>query len=367
MSGPARSTSLEKWRRRCAAVAIAAGLLCVLGAAWNGGQFFQSYICAYMFWFGLGIGCLGLSLLHHIVGGQWGDVLRPILDSGASTLPWLALLFIPLLFGLGALYPWARPAAVAADPLLQHKHVYLNVTFFILRAALCFGLWCFMARKLPVRFSAPGLILYFLTVSLCVLDWTMSLDPHWYSTIYELLLIVGQTLSALAFAIVSLALLGGGRRLSDGLPSKPFVDMGNLLLACVMSWGYAEFSQYLIIWSGGIPAEISWYLRRQYGGWFTTGLVMIAALLVIPFFALLGRRNKARLDRLAVIAALILAGRALEVFWLIKPSFPNPAPGLHWLDAAAALALGGSWLAFFLGDMMKRSSSVGVISAEDAE
>jgi hypothetical protein len=366
VSAAAPTAAMARWRRRCAAAAVAGGLLCGLGAAWNSGQFFQSYLCAYMFWFGLGVGCLGLSLLHRVVGGQWGDLLRPILETGASTLPWLALLFIPLLFGLGALYPWARPAVVAADPLLQHKHIYLNVPFFMLRAAIGFGVWCFLSRALPNRLSAPGLIAYFLTLTSCVADWTMSLEPRWYSTIYELLLIVGQALSALAFAIVALAFLGGGRRLSDALAPKPFVDMGNLLLACVMIWAYAAFSQYLIIWSGGIPAEISWYLRRQQGGWYAAALAMIAALLVIPFLALLGRVNKARLDRLAVIAALIVLGRALELFWLIKPAFPPPSPGLHWLDAAAALALGGSWLAVFLHNLMKRASVVGAFSQEEA-
>ncbi len=366
MSAPAPAAALAKWRLRFAAVAMCGGMLCGFGAAWNGGQFFQSYLCAYMFWFGLGIGCLGLSLLHHVVGGEWGDLLRPMFEAGASTLPWLALLFIPLLFGLGTLYPWARPAVVAADPLLQHKQVYLNAPFFILRAAAGFGVWCFLSRRLPTRFSAPGLIVYFLTVTLCIADWTMSLEPRWYSTIYELLFIVGQVLSALAFAICGLALLGGGRRLSDALPSKSFIDMGNLLLACVMSWAYAAFSQYLIIWSGGIPAEISWYLRRQQGGWFTAALLMFATLLCIPFLALLGRINKARLDRLAVIAVLIVAGRMLELFWLIKPAFPPPSLGLHWLDAAAALALGGSWLAVFLGSLLERSSVVGEISSEDA-
>jgi hypothetical protein len=332
-----------------------------------------------MFWFGLGIGCLGLLMLHHVVGGQWGDVLRPMLEAGAATLPWLALLFVPLLFGLAALYPWARPAAVAADPLLQHKAPYLNVPFFALRAAACFAVWCFLSRRLrqwgdpadaaaaarASRLSAPGLILYFLTLTLCVADWTMSLQPLWYSTIYELIFICGQALSALALAIGGLALLGGGRRLSEALPPKPFVDMGNLLLACVMLWAYVEFSQYLIIWSGGIPAEISWYLARQQGGWFAAALVMIAALFAVPFLALLGRGNKARLDRLAAIAALIVAGRALELFWLLKPAFP-PGPAIHWLDAAAALALGGAWLAVFLSRLTSRPSVVGSLAPEDA-
>jgi len=356
--------ALAAWRGRCAAAAAAGFLLCALGAARHSGQFFQSYLCAYMFWFGLGMGCLGLRMLHDIVGGQWGDVLRPMLDAGTATVPWLGLLFIPLLFGLGALYPWARPAVVAADPLLLHKRPYLNVPFFMLRAGACFAIWGLMSRA--SRYSAAGLIVYFLTLTLCIADWTMSLEPHWYSTIYELLLICGQALSGLALAICGLALFGGGRNLSESLPPKPFIDMGNLLLACVMLWAYAAFSQYLIIWSGGIPAEISWYLRRQQGVWFPVALAMIAALFVIPFLALLGRRNKARLQRLALIAALIVAARALELFWLIKPAFEPAGPAIHWLDAASALALGGAWLAVFLGRLMARESVVGRINTEEA-
>ena len=373
-------SALSAWRGRCVAAAAAGFLLCGLGAAGNGVQFFQSYLCAYMFWFGLGMGSLGLLMLHHIVGGEWGDVLRPMLEAGASTVPWLALLFIPLLFGLKYLYPWARPEAVASDPLLRHKALYLNIPFFMLRAASCFALWSFLSRRLrqwgdPAdaaaagrarRLSAPGLILYFLTLTFSVADWTMSLDPRWYSTIYELLFICGQALSALAFAICGLACLGGGRRLSEALPPKPFVDMGNLLLACVMIWAYASFSQYLIIWSSGLPAEISWYLRRQAGGWYPAALAMIAALFAIPFLSLLGRANKKRLDRLAAIAALIVAGRLLEVFWLVKPSFPLGGAPLHWLDAAAALALGGTWLAAWLARLMMRPSVVGNLAPEEA-
>jgi hypothetical protein len=367
------------WRTRCAAAAVAGGIACALGAALNGEQFFRSYLCAYMFWFGLGAGSLGLLLLHHVVGGQWGDVLRPILEAGAATVPWLALAFVPLLFGLATLYPWARPAAVAADPILRHKSLYLNAPFFALRAAACFGVWSFFSRRLrgwgdpadpdaaarAARLSAPGIFVYFLTMSFCVADWAMSLEPHWYSTVYELLFIVGQVLSALGLAICGLALLGGGRRVSDASTPKPFVDMGNLLLASVMLWGYAEFSQYLIIWSGGIPSEISWYLRRQQGGWYDVSLVMIGGLFVFPFAALLRRANKSRLDRLARIAALIVAARALEVFWLVKPSFSLAAPALHWLDAAAALALGGAWLAVFLDSLMRRGSIVGALAPED--
>jgi hypothetical protein len=363
------AAELGKWRTRCLAAAAAGGLLCALGAWRDGAQFFQSYLCAYMFWFGLGAGCLGLLLLHRLVGGAWGDLIGPLLEAGASTMPWLALLFTPLLFGLPSLYPWARPALVAADPLLLHKRAYLNAPFFSLRAAICFAVWCFLSVRLrrdgeqASRLSAPGLIVYFLTLTLCVVDWTMSLEPRWYSTIYGPMLIVGQAMSALAASICGLALLGGK---AESLPAKPYVDMGNLLLAFVMLWAYASFSQYLIIWSGGIPEEISWYLRRQQGVWYPVALTLAAAQFWLPFLLLLGRVNKARLGRLAWIAALLVAGRRLELFWLVKPAFASPAPAWHWLDAASGAALGGVWLAAVLSDLTARPSPVGAYRPEAA-
>jgi hypothetical protein len=364
---PLSIAGLEEWRDRCAAVAAAGFLLCLLGGLRHGDQFFRSYLCAYLFWFGLGAGCLGLLLLHYIVGGGWGELVRPMLEAGAGTVPRLAVLFVPLLFGLGALYPWTRAEALAADAVLRHKQAYLNVPFFIARAAGCFALWSWLFYRLrrrpaaddaagataAVKLAAVGLLAMFLTLTLGAIDWTMSLEPRWYSTVYPLLLICGHAASALAFAIAALGLIGDGRRLSRELPSKPFVDVGNLLLATVMLWAYAGFSQYLIIWSGGIPLEISWYIKRQNGVWFAGGLAMIAAMFGLPFLLLLARRNKARLERLTGVALLVVAGRYLEAFWLVKPAAPA-APAVSWLDAAAALAIGGAWLSAFFGRLALR-------------
>jgi len=366
VSAPAPA-AFSEWRDRCAAAAAAGFLLCLLGGLHHGEAFFRSYLTAYLFWFGLGAGCLGLLLLHYIVGGGWGDLIRPMLEAGAGTVPFLALLFVPLLFGLAALYPWTRADLLASDVVLRHKHAYLNVPFFALRAAGCFALWSWLFRRLrrrpgpddaagaaaAVKLAAVGLLLMFLTLTVAAIDWTMSLEPHWYSTVYPLLLICGHAASALAFAIAALAVVGDGRRLAETVPSKPFADVGNLLLATVMLWAYAGFSQYLIIWSGGIPLEISWYIRRQNGIWFAGGLAMIAAMFALPFVLLLVRRNKTRLERLTGIALVVVAGRYLEAFWLVKPAAPS-APAVHWLDAAAALAIGGAWLSAFFGRLATR-------------
>lgn len=357
--------SLERARRLCAAAALAGAALCALGAWRDGPLFFRAYLWAFMLFFGLGSGCLGLLLLHRVVGGQWGELIGPALESGAETVPWLALAFAPLLLGLSRLYPWARPAEVAADPVLRHLQPYLNAPFFAARAAAGFAVWWGLIRSARER-AAPGLVVYFLTLTPCLLDWTMSLEPRWYSTVYELMMIAGQGLSALALCVATLAVLGGGRRLSDALPSKPFLDLGNLLLAFVLLWAYASFAQYLIIWSGDAPREIAWYLRRQEGVWFAVGLALVAAQFAAPLLLLLARANKRRLDRLALIAGLLVAGRALELQWLIKPAFGRAGPPLHWLDAAAALGLGGAWAAVFLGRLAARPSPVGAVRAEAA-
>lgn len=376
---PVDRARLARWQTTSFVFGAAGAALCFWGAMSSREAFFQSYLFGYLFWFGMGIGCLGILLLHHLVGGAWGDLIRPLLDAGAMTLPWLAVLFVPLLFGLPVLYPWARPAAVAADPLLRHKQPYLNVPFFEIRALLFFGFWCFAAYRLNQcsdlrtpeaserarRRSAPALVLYLFTITFALLDWMMSLEPHWYSTIYGAMVMIGQVLGALALMICGLAVFGGSHPARDVSP-KPYLDLGNLLLAFVMFWAYMTFSQYLIMWSANIPEEIVWYMRRQQGGWFLVAMTLIAFQFFLPFLVLLGRRNKARLERLAGVAALIVGLRVLDTFWLIKPVFHPEGLSLHWLDAAALGTIGAIWIGAFLGRLRKKPAVIGFPIGETA-
>lgn len=330
----------------------------VLGFLVDRTQFFQSWLYGTIFWFGMGIGCLGLLMLHHVVGGAWGNLLRPLLEAGAGTLPWLAVLFLPLLAGLPVLYPWARPAEVALDPVLQHKHLYMNGPFFVLRAALFFGFWSLLAgllnrwsnRQDPVavrrgrNLSAPGLFFFVLTTSLALVDWVMSIEPHWQSSLFGVMVLVGFVLGT--FALLVLALGFYGETGEDIV--KPTHDLGNFLLAFVLFWAYLSFSQYLILWYANIPEEISWYLHRQAGGWFAVILTLAGAGFFLPFFILLDRANKRRRHRLARVAGFILILRVVDVFWLIIPSFHPEGFHIHWLDGAAFLAVGGLWLGFWL-------------------
>lgn len=313
----------------------------------------QSYLFAYMFWFGMGLGCLGVLLLHRLAGGAWSSMIRPYLEAGARTWPVLALLFLPVALGLPLLYPWTRPEVVAADPILAHKHVYLNAPFFLARAAAYFVVWFFVERLPP----APAFLVYFLAASFCATDWTMSLEPLWYSTMYGAMAVVGQGLGAMALAVGAVAALGD-RRAAEGPPSRhAFLDLGNMLLAFVMFWAYVSFSQYLIIWCGDLPEEISWYLRRQAGAWFWIAMIVIVAQFVLPFLALLGRANKQRLGRLSRIAALLVGARVVEEFWLVRGAFARPAGAALWLDALAFAAVGAAWLAAFARGLAPREAS----------
>lgn len=368
-----RSYEMEEaptWLDRLRSVGLAAGLVgtvvLVVGAFLTGfDRFMQSYLFSYLFWLELGLGSLAIVLLHYLVGGGWGIAIRRVLEAGAKTLWLLALLFVPLVIGLPYLYLWARPEVVAADPLLQHKSLYLNVPFFILRAGLYFAVWIFLAWRLTSwsrqseyhlevaprrrfqRLSAFGLILYGVTVSFAAMDWIMSLEPHWYSSIYGMLIIVGQVLGGLAFGIALTPLLARYPPLADFMNPGLYRDLGAMLLAVVMIWAYIAFSQLLIIWSGNLPFEVTWYLHRSQGGWLWVGLLVFAIQFVLPFLLLLSLWAKRDARVLASLGTVILAMRLVDYFWHVMPSFFPAGFTLHWMDIIAPIAIGGLWVAAF--------------------
>jgi len=346
--------------------------LCVLGALISGSQFFQSYLWAYLFWLGIALGSFAIMLLQYLAGGRWGAVSRRVLEACALTLPLLAILFLPLLLGLPDLYVWARPDAVSADPVLQHKQPYLNIVFFLIRAVIYFVAWIGLTLLLtrwsreqdrtgnPAiadrlrRASAGGLIVYMLTVTFASLDWTMSLEPHWSSTIYGALIAMGQVLTSFAFLIAVLFMLGEREPLAGVLKPGYFNDLGNLMLAFVMLWAYMSFMQFLIIWSGNLPEEVVWYTRRLHGGWQWVPVILIVFHFAAPFLLLLSRQNKRRAQRLAAIAVFILVIHLVNLFWLVEPVFHQPTITIHWLDVVAPIGIGGIWIAFFLWQLQRR-------------
>jgi hypothetical protein len=286
-------------------------------------------------------------------------------------VPLLALLFLPVVLGVSSLYEWADAGKVAHDPLLQHKSVYLNVPFFLARAVLYFVVWSVFATFLwrwsnaqesgdegaigrLENLSRGGLVAVGLTFTFAAVDWAMSLEPHWYSTLYGVLLMGGCLLSAMAFMIQVTALLANGGPLAEVVKPMQFHDLGKLMFAFVMLWAYFSLSQLLIMWSGNLPEEIPWYLKRMAGGWQYAGLVLILFHFALPFLLLLSREIKRSARILARVAAFVLCVRAIEVFWLIAPAFSPGQLHVHWLDFTALLGVGGVWLWAFTGGLRGR-------------
>ncbi|MCG3155344.1 MAG: hypothetical protein DKINENOH_01950 [bacterium] len=363
---------LARWQQRALIVGVLALALCGVGAALGTAQFFQSYLLGYLFWLGLTLGSFALLALHHLVGGGWGFSIQRLLEASSRTLPLMIVLFLPLAFGLQELYLWARPEAVSGDAILQHKARYLNVPFFTARTIAYFAIWALLifflnrwskqqdqsgdlmlTRRLR-QLSGPSLVIYVLTLTFASVDWVMSLDPHWYSTIYGVLFVVGQGLLTLAFAIVVVARLSQHRPLSEVMVAKHFHDLGNLMFAFVLLWAYVSFSQFLIIWSGNLPEEIPWYLHRLHGGWQWISLALVVFHFALPFVLLLSRKMKRRVELLVKVAVGMIVMRFIDLFWLIAPSFHTEAFAFHWLEVAAPVGIGGLWIAYFVWQLKGR-------------
>jgi hypothetical protein len=360
-------------QKRSLAVGLIAAVLCAGGALIFPPVFFRAYLSAYIFWIGIPVGALALLMLHHLVGGRWGFMIQRVLEAAIQTLPLMALLFIPLLFGLADLYPWAQTEVVAADPLLQQKAAYLNIPFFIARAVAYFAVWIVLGRLLVTwslqqdrtadgaltlrlqRLSGPGLVLYGLTVTFAAIDWMMSLEPKWYSTIFGMIFMVSFGLAALALAILATRFLESQKPLAQVISPDRWHDLGNLLLALVMFWAYLQFSQFLLIWSENLAEEIPWYLHRIGGGWEWVALALILFLFALPFILLLSRTTKRSARMLSQVAAAILFMHWLDILWIVAPSFYPARFHLHWLDIVAPVGIGGLWLAAFIGYLKARS------------
>jgi hypothetical protein len=347
-----------RFRNHFLGVGAGASLLLLMGLWSDRAQFFHSYLVAFLFWAGIALGCLSFLLLHHLTGGGWGFAIRHILQSGSGTFLFLALLFLPVILGAQDLYLWANPEKVQADEILRSKAAYLNLPFFVLRSAFYFSVWAALAfivtrlvRRLELKpdarivhqlrgWSGAGLLLYALTVTFSSVDWAMSIEPHWYSTMYGILFMIGQALSGLALVLVLLLLF-----LPEDSPlhADHLHDLGNLLFAFVMLWAYVSFSQFLIIWSGNLPEEIPWYLRRSRGGWVILPTILAAFHFALPLVLLLSRTVKRRRKTLLAVSLWLLFMRFADVYWMVMPAYREKLGG-HWMDLAAFLALGGLWL-----------------------
>ncbi|MFN7999099.1 MAG: hypothetical protein U0Q18_36090 [Bryobacteraceae bacterium] len=368
---PDLGSELRGLRTRFLAVGVVALALCAVGAFFDSAQFFRSYLWSYMFYIGVALGSTALLMLQYLTGGAWGIVIRRPAEAASRTLPLLLLLFIPIAIGIPQLYQWSHAEVVAHDPVLQHKHIYLNVPFYLIRAAGYFAGWLLIAHLLYKwsgdqdrgnaqaskwlgAISGPGLVFYGFTVTFMAIDWILSLDPDWFSTIFGMLFIAGEGLSALAFLICVLVFLSKRAPMSSVLSHRHLHDVGKLLLAFVMVWAYFSFSQFLIIWAGNLPDEIPWYLERLRGGWGFIGLSLVFLHFGLPFALLLSRDIKRNFNLLRAVAVIVIVMRFVDLYWVVAPDFRKGHFGVSWMDFLAPIGLGGIWVAAFLWQLEKR-------------
>lgn len=372
-NGPyAPPASLIDVRRRALVVGLVGMAACAIGWFVSPTQFFRSYLVGIVLWIGVACGCLALLALQHMTGGAWGVMVRRILEAGARSIPCTFVLFIPVFFGLKHLFNWARPEAVAQSELLRHQAPYLNPTFFIVRAVFYFALWSALGivlsriswkqdrtgdpglgRRLQIV-SGPSIVLYGVTASFASIDWLMSLNESWYSSIYGVYFVGSQALAALAFVILVVLYLSRREPMVGVYQPRHLHDYGKLLLAFTMLWAYFSISQFLIIWSGNLPEEITWYKARIEGGWKAMSLVIVLFHFVLPFVLLLSANLKKDARKLAGIAALLLSMRWVDLFWQAAPAFDSKQMHLHWLDIAAPIGVGGIFIWYFIGELQKR-------------
>jgi len=353
-------------QRIALSVGCAGLVLCAAGAIFEPQQFFHSYLSAFTSWAGIALGSLALWMIHNLTGGSWGLVLRRFLEAATRTLPLLVLAFLPVAFALPHIYSWAD----------IHEHNprahYLNVPFFLARTGFYFAAWLMLAFFLN-RWSAqqdrisdprpalrmqalsgPGLAIYGLTMTFTAVDWIMSLDPSWSSTIFGALVATGQMLPALGLAIALATWFGTRPPLAEIATPDVWNDLGNLLLTFVMLWAYMMFSQLLIIWSGNLPEEISFYVIRSEGGWQWVGVMLAIFYFALPLVLLLSRDIKRKPERLRIVALAVVGMSFVHQFWMIAPVFSPRRFYLHWMDVTALAGLGGFWFSYFFWQLQAR-------------
>lgn len=379
-AGEALHPQIDRVQGRAMVVGLVGLAACAgAGLAWPR-AFFPSYLVAILFWVGISVGCTALAMLHNLTGGAWGRLIRRPLEAGALTVVPMAVLFVGVALGMRTLYPWTDRAYVEAHETVLHKRAYLNETAFLLRAGVSFAIWIGLATLLNAAaarrdrsggvapgwlatISGPGLAAIFFTGSFAAIDWGMSLEPDWYSSIYGVMVIVGWGLLTFASMIVVTSLL---KRASPEVDAEAtpgrLQDLGNLMLAFTMLWAYLSFSQFLVIWAGNLAEETPWYLRRTRGTWQLVVLALIAFHFFAPFFALLFRDTKRSATALLGVAVGIIVMHLVDLSWLVLPArngidkgsidpFPWSALGLVPL---ATIGIGGVWVWSFLWNLRRR-------------
>jgi len=347
-------------------------------------QFLHSWLVSFMFFLSLALGALFFVLIHFIANASWSTAVRRIAENIMGTLPLFILLFVPIALGMHDLYHWTHADAVAHDELLQAKQGYLNTNFFLIRAAVCFAAWTLLSswflgqsrrqdttgdRALTRRMvcvSAPALFVFAITVTVSSIDWMMSLDPHWYSTIFGVYYFAGCLVGFFGLlAILATALRRAGL-VGDLVTAEHFHDIGKLLFAFTVFWAYIGFSQYFLIWYGNIPEETLWYVRRAEGSWKTVSMVLGWGHFAVPFLFLLSRGTKRRPVTLVGAAIWLLVMHFIDLHWLVMPNLHHHGPHFGLLDVTTFVGIGGFFVAV-LGLRMRRHALLPVRDPRLAE
>ncbi|MFH1686237.1 MAG: hypothetical protein ABIE70_01790 [bacterium] len=351
---------------RLGTVALVVGILGLAGSIGayfqDQSQFYFSWLIAFVFWTTIALGGLFFTMLHHLVAATWSVVLRRLAENLAGPLVLMAVFFTPVLFGMHDLFHWTHADAMAHDELLQGKSGYLNPTFFVIRGfgyfVVWIVLWLLLRRvslgqdvapssrqtKRMITISAPGMILFGITITFAGFDWLMSLDPHWYSTIFGVYIFAGALVGVISFLILlSLALRRKGV-LEGIVTSEHDHDLGKLLFAFTIFWGYMAFSQYFLIWYGNIPEETVWMLHRWEGSWKTVTLALVFGHFVLPFFALFPHATKRFRPAMLTIALWMLAMHWLDLYWIAMPILHHHGAHISWVDLTTMFGIGGIFI-----------------------
>jgi len=375
---------MDGYRSRALFAGVLGLVACGIGFVVDRDHFFRSWLIAYLLFLGIALGSMGLLMIQHLSGGAWG-IFRRVFEASSRTLPLLALLFLPIVLGMGTLFPWTHPEHVQQDEVLRHKVAYLNTGFFLLRAFVYFAGWILIAWTLTrwsrrqdegdmsvnlrlQYLSGGGIVFYAFAATFAAIDWIMSINPHWYSTLFGFIFIGGHGISALSFTIVVSAFLVRRAPMDTVLKPSHFHDLGKLSLAFVMLWAYFNFSQYMLVYAANLVEEIPYFVTRISNGWQYLALFLVVFQFAVPFLLLLSRDLKRMSHRLVWVSLALLVVRYIDLFMLVSPEF-DAASGrnlhlleeghqlgffVHWLDLAAPLAIGGLWVWMFFTQLAQR-------------
>ena len=313
--------------------------------------FFTAWLAGFYFWLAMPLGALALLLIWDLTGGAWGPIARRPLTAMAATMPLFILLFLPVVAGMPALYSWSRPETAS----ILHNRWYLNPEFFFIRAVTYFAVWNGFALWRLLRpasvtgapppglqwVSAIGLMLMGYSVSFAGIDWIMSTEPDWFSSIYGMVVGSSQFIAALSFALL-LIVLDAPKRAAPESFGKALSSLATILVAVVVFWAYTSFCQWLIIWEENLRNEIGWYLERWRGAWAFVVYTLGGAHFALPFAALIWTPAMRSRRLVGAVCVLLLVSDLLQVWWLLLPSFR--AAGFSWLHPVIASGIGGLWL-----------------------